>query len=112
MRLPISSAIASLVVALIAPSAPVQAQQNTESTIRLTSAVEPVSSNPSYDTDAQPSQPAQEQRQVAPPIQQPGQSTNPPVHSFAPPIVHTPVEAPSMNRTKMPAGFYASPEAR
>ena len=32
--------------------------------------------------------------------------------SLAPPIVHAPVETPPINRTRMPAGFYASPEAR
>jgi hypothetical protein len=109
MRLPISSVIASLVVALTTPSSPAFAQQNAGgSTIRLTSASEPASDNSSYDSNAQANQPSAEQPQAAPAIQQSEQ----PVRSLAPPIVHTPVEAPALNHTKMPAGFYASPEAR
>jgi hypothetical protein len=109
MRLPISSVIASLLVALTTPSSPAFAQQNAAgSTIRLTSASEPASDSSSYDSNGQPNQSNGEQRQAAPSIQQSEQ----PVRSLAPPIVHTPVEAPAMNRTKMPAGFYASPEAR
>jgi hypothetical protein len=109
MRLPISSAIASLVVALTTPSSPTFAQQNAaESTIRLTSASEPVGDSSSYDSNAQSNQSSVEQRQAASPIQHSEQ----PVRSLAPPIGHTLVEAPAMNHTKMPAGFYASPEAR
>ena len=113
MRLPISSVIASLVVALTAPSAPTYAQQSAAgSTIRLTSASEPASDNSSYDSNAQSSQPSVEQRQAVPLIQSTKQPADRSVRSLAPPIVHTPVEAPAMNRTRMPAGFYASPEAR
>jgi hypothetical protein len=109
MRLPISSVIASLVVALTTPSSPAFAQQSAAvSTIRLTSASEPASDSSSYDSNGQSNQSNGEQRQAAPPIQQSEQ----PVRSLAPPIVHTPVEAPALNHTKMPAGFYASPEAR
>jgi hypothetical protein len=103
MRLPISSVIASLVVALTTPSAPTYAQQSAAgSTIRLTSASEPASDNSSYDSNAQ----------AIPQIQSSEQPADRSVRSLAPPIVHTPVEAPAMNRTRMPAGFYASPEAR
>jgi hypothetical protein len=66
----------------------------------------------SHDSDAQSSRSVVEQNQAARPIQQSVQSADQPVRSFAPPIVHTPVEPPAMNRTRMPAGFYASPEAR
>ena len=113
MRLPISSVIASLVVALTTPSSPAFAQQNAAgSTIRLTSASEPARDSSADDSNAQSNQPAVEQRQAAPPIQQSEQPVDQSVRSLAPPIVHTPVEAPAMNRTRMPAGFYASPEAR
>jgi hypothetical protein len=109
MRLPISSVIASLVVALTTPSSPAFAQQNAAgSTIRLTSASEPASDNPSYDSNAQSNQSSVEQVQAGPAIQQ----SQEPARALAPPIVHTPVEAPALNHTKMPAGFYASPEAR
>jgi hypothetical protein len=82
------------------------------STIRLTSASEPARENPAYDSDTQPNQPAMEQRQSAPPIQQPEQPAIQSERSLAPPIVHTPVETSANNRTRMPAGFYASPAAR
>lgn len=111
MRLPISSVIASLVVALTTPSAPAFAQQDAAgSTIRLTSASEPASDSTSYDSKAQSHQPAVEQHQDAPPML-PSAQTNQ-SSSFAPPVVHTPVASPTINRTRMPAGFYASPEAR
>jgi hypothetical protein len=113
MRLPISSVIASLVVALTTPSSPAFAQQNVAgSTIRLTSASDPARDSTSYDSTAQSSQPAMEQREAAPSIQQPEQAANQSDRSFAPPIVRTSFEAPAMNRTRMPAGFYASPAAR
>jgi hypothetical protein len=113
MRLPISSVIASLVVSLTAPASPAFAQQNAaRSTIRLTSASEPARDSTSYDSNAQSNQPAAEQRQTAPPIQQWEQAAEQFDRSFAPPIVHAPVEAPVINRTRMPAGFYASPAAR
>jgi hypothetical protein len=112
MRLPISSAIASLAIALTTPSSPAFAQENVAgSTIRLTSAIEPASDSSSYDGNAQSNQPAAEQRQVAPSEhaeQRSGQSNR----SFAPPIVRMPVEQPANNRPRMPAGFYASPAAR
>jgi hypothetical protein len=92
MRLPLSSVIASIVVTLTAPSSPALAQQNASgTTIRLTSATEPVREN---DPPVQSKQQPVEQRQ------------------WAPQIVSTPVTAPAMNRTRMPAGFYASAEAR
>src|SRR6478609_6310103 len=98
MRLPISSVIASLVVALTTPSAPAFAQQQSgaESTIRLTSASEPASDSNTYDSNAQSNQLATEQRQAAPPIQQSEQPADRSVRSLAPPTVHTPVEAPAM----------------
>jgi hypothetical protein len=118
MRLPISSVIASIAVALTTPSSPALAQQASGgSTIRLTSAAEPARDNSSYDSgpqlQAQPQDSATpEQPQIAPPIQQGVHSTEQPVRRMAPPVVHTPVESPNINRTRMPAGFYASPEAR
>lgn len=113
MRLPISPVIASLVVALTTPSSPALAQQSaTGSTIRLTSATEPARDSASYDSNAQANQPVAEQRQAPPPIQQAERPVDQPNPSLAPPIVHAPVEAPSLNRTRMPAGFYASPAAR
>jgi hypothetical protein len=113
MRLPISSVIASLVVALTTPSSSTFAQQNAaESSIRLTSASEPARDNNTVDSNAQSNQQAPQQRQFAPPIQSSEQSADRTVRSLAPPIVRTPVEAPAMNRTRMPAGFYASAEAR
>jgi hypothetical protein len=113
MRLPVSSAIASIVVALATRLPLAVAQENPAgSTIRLTSATEPVPENLSHDSSSQSNQPVAEQREAAPPLQQPEQSANQPVRSLAPTIVHTPVESPSINRTRMPAGFYASPAAR
>jgi hypothetical protein len=113
MRLPISSVIASLVVALTTPNSQAVAQQNSAgSTIRLTSASEAAGDSTPSDSNAQPSQFPTEQRQTAPPIRQPLQPTEQSNRSFAPPIVHTPVETPALNRTRMPAGFYASPSAR
>jgi hypothetical protein len=113
MRLPVLFAIGSIVVALAARSPLAFAQENpTGSTIRLTSATEFVSENTSSNSNSQSNQHVAEQREAAPPIRQSDQSANQPVRSLAPPIVHTPVEPPSINRTRMPAGFYASPEAR
>jgi hypothetical protein len=117
MRLPISSVIASVIVALTTPSSPALAQQTSiGSTIRLTSATEPAQDGSFYDSTPQQNQlrkPASsEQRSLAPPIQQGVQPAEQPVRSLAPPIVHTPVESPNINRMRMPAGFYVSPEAR
>ena len=113
MRLPISSVIASLVVALTTPSSPAYAQQNSAgSTIRLTSASEPARDGNSYDSNMQSNQSATEQRQAAPQIQQLGQSAEQSQRSFAPPVVHMPVQSPTINQTRMPAGLYASPAAR
>jgi hypothetical protein len=112
MRLPISSVIASLIVALTTPSSPALAQlEAVGSTIRLTSASEPVRDSSSNDSNAQPNRSAVKEHQAVRSMQS-AQAVDQPVRSFAPPIVHTPVEAPAMNRTRMPAGFYASPEAR
>jgi hypothetical protein len=112
MRLPISSVIASLAIALTTPSSPAFAQENIAgSTIRLTSAIEPVSDSSSYDGNAQLNQPPTEQRQIAP-IQHAEQRSVRSSRSFAPPIVRTPVEQPANNGPRMPAGFYASPAAR
>src|SRR5262245_14348042 len=116
MRLPVSSVIASIIVALTSPSSPAVAQQSSAgSTIRLTSATEAAQEGSSYESNPQQNQlrdPASsEQRQIAPPIQQGVQHAEQPVRPLAPPIVHTPVESPNINRTRMPAGFYASPEA-
>jgi hypothetical protein len=108
MRLPVSSAIASMILALSTQSPLAVAQENpTGSTIRLTSATEPISENTSYSNQF-----VAEQRETAPPNQESEQSTNQPVRPLAPPIVHTPVESRPINRTRMPAGFYATPEAR
>jgi hypothetical protein len=113
MRLPISSVIASLVVTLTTPSPPAFAQQNAAvSTIRLTSASEPARDSSADDSNAQSNQPAVEQRQAARPIQQMDPSVGQPNRSLAPPIVHAPVDATASNRTRMPAGLYASPAAR
>lgn len=113
MRLPVSSTLAWIFIALAARGPLAVAQENpTGSTIRLTSATEPVSETTSHDSNSQSNQPVAEQHQAVPPIQQSEQSVNQPVRSLAPQIVHTPVESPSINRTRMPAGFYASPEAR
>jgi hypothetical protein len=113
MRLPISSVIASLVVALITPSSPAVAQQeSSESTIRLTSAVEADRESSSYESTAQPGQPSMEPRQVAQPIQSLGQPAEQSDRSFARPAVHMPLQSPTINQTRMPAGFYASPAAR
>jgi hypothetical protein len=113
MRLPVSSAIASLVVALAIQGALAVAQENsTGSTIRLTSATEPIRENTCCDSNSQLKQKVAELCDGAPPIQQSEQPANQPVRSLAPPIVHTPVESQSINRTRMPAGFYASPAAR
>jgi hypothetical protein len=109
MRLPISSVIASLVIALTAPSSPSFAQQNaTGSTIRLTSASEPAQGNTAYESN----DPAMEQHPAAPPIHQSEQSVIRSERSLAPPIMHMPVETSANNRTRMPAGFYASAAAR
>jgi hypothetical protein len=109
MRLPISSVIASLVIALTAPSPPSFGQQNTTgSTIRLTSASEPARDNTAYESN----DPAMEHHPAAPPIQQPEQSAIQSDRSLAPPIVHKPIETATNNRTRMPAGFYASAAAR
>jgi len=113
MRLPISSVIASLVVALITPGSPAVAQQNySESTIRLTSASEQVRGSNSYEPTAQSSQHSTEPRQAAPPIQSFGQRAEESDRSFTPPAIHMPVQSPTINQTRMPAGFYASPAAR
>lgn len=113
MRLPISSVIASLFIALTAPSPPSFAQQNaTGSTIRLTSASEPARDSTAYEPNMQSNEPAMEQHPAAPPIQHQEQPPIQSDRSLAPPIVHTPVEMSANNRTRMPAGFYASPAAR
>jgi hypothetical protein len=113
MRIPVSSVIASLVVSLTTPSSPAFAQQNVAgSTIRLTSASETARDSTSYDSNAQSNQPVAEQRQAGPPVQQWEQPAGQFDHAFASPNVHTPVEAPLINRTRMPAGLYASPAAR
>jgi hypothetical protein len=92
MRLPFSSAIASLVVALATEGPLAVAQENPAgSTIRLSSATEPVRDDSSYDSNLQSNQPVAEQREAARPIQQSEQSANRPVRSLSPPIVHTPV---------------------
>jgi hypothetical protein len=113
MRLPISSAIASVVIALTAPSPPSFAQQNaTGSTIRLTSASEPAGNSSAYEPNTESYQRTLQQRQPAPPIQPSEQPVAQMDRSLAPPIVHTPVETTATNRTRMPAGLYASPAAR
>lgn len=117
MRLPLSSVIASVVVALVTPGSQTWAQQwSGGSTIRLTSATEPAQEGSSYDSSSQQNQlrdPVNsQQHRIAPPIQQGVQPAEQPVRAFAPPVVHTPVESPNLNRTRMPAGLYASPEAR
>ena len=77
-------------------SSPAFAQQSAAvSTIRLTSAAEPASDSSSYDSNAQSNQSSVEQPQAAPPIQQSEQPAVQPTRSLAPPIVHTPVEAPA-----------------
>ena len=114
MRLPISSVIASLVVALTTPSSPAFAQQNAAgSTIRLTSASEPARDSCCVRFEC-PDR-INQQRNSVKPLRRFSSRSNRwinPIRSLAPPIVHTPVETPAINRTRMPAGFYASPAAR
>src|SRR4051812_4016562 len=106
MRLPISSVIASLVIALTAPSSASFAQQNaTGSTIRLVSASEPARDSTDDESNTQSNQPAMEQRQSAPPIQEPEQPADRSGPTLAPPIVHRPSETAANNRARMPAGF-------
>jgi hypothetical protein len=116
MRIPISSAIASLVVALISPGPPASAQQNaTGSTIRLMSASEPDRESTASESNSQSNQPVMEpmeHHQASAPIQQSEQSAVPTDRSLAPSVVHTPVEPTTNNRIRMPVGFYASPAAR
>ncbi len=101
MRLPISSVIASLFVALTTPNSPSMAQQDVGgSSIRLASATESVR----YDSNEQSYDPPPAQ-----PVRQSAMQSGP---SLAPPVVHAPAQPPAMNGTKMPAGFYASEEAR
>ncbi len=105
MRLPISSVIASLFVALTTPNSPSMAQQGVGgSSIRLTSASESVD----YDSSAQ----SNEQSYDPPPVQPVRQQAMQSGPSLTPPVVHTPAQPPAMSGTKMPAGFYASAEAR
>jgi hypothetical protein len=112
MRFPISSVIASIAVVLTAPTQATLAQQSSgESTIRLTSATEPARDSES-NNPVQSNEPATEERQSAPPIQSSGEAVRQQAGPLAPPAAHMPVSSPAINRTRMPAGFYASPEAR
>ena len=127
MRLPISSVIASLVVALTTPNSPAVAQQG--STIRLTSASEPARDSEGYETTAGFEQAVPVQQYDPPPmrpVQQPTMESGP---SITMPVAQAPAQPepqrqlqqqaqqqpqqqPAMNRTRMPAGLYASAEAR
>lgn len=120
MRLPISSVIASLVVALTTPNSPAVAQQG--STIRLTSASEPARESEAYVSTAGFEQPAPVQQYDPPPmrpVEQPATQTGP---SITMPVAEAPTQPQlqppqpqqqaAMNRTRMPAGLYASAEAR
>jgi hypothetical protein len=113
MRLPISSVIASLVIALTAPSPPSSAQQNaTGSTIRLTSASEPARDSSASESNTQSNESAMEQQQAGQPMRASEQAAMQSNRPLARPIVHRPVETSSTIRTRMPAGFYASPANR
>jgi hypothetical protein len=113
MRLPISSVVASLVVALTAPSSPASAQQNfAGSTIRLASAIEPATDDTPHQSSVPSKQRVAQQRDAAPPIQQPRQAGVRADRSLAPAVVEMPVETPAISQTRMPAGFYASAAAR
>ena len=113
MRLPFSSVLASMAIALTTPSPTTFAQESDAgSTIRLTSASEPVHDSTSYDGNPQSNQPAAEQQRVALPLMHVEQQSDQSSRSLAQPSVRTSLEQPANNRQRMPAGLYTSAAAR